>query len=186
MKVPFSKKVVTKLIFYPLFLMLALFAVLSAGFYFLVPQNPFVDFPRREQMSLLSEKRLAVDMWFEQGKKSTEYISKNDIIREAIAMHTASAAAADKRGKKVPVSVRQAAEAASQRLLDDMVLSSPCKMFALLLKDGTIISSSQRELIGSNWSDRDFFASAVSESQSSAVHVFHSDNSGMIFLAPVL
>jgi len=186
MKVPFSKKVVTKLIFYPFLFLLALFAALSAGFYYLVPQNPFVDFPRQHQMNLLSEKRLAVDLWFEQGKKSTEYISRNDIIKEAIAVHIASASAADKRKKKTLVSVRQAAEAASQKLLDEIVLSSPCKMFALLLKDGTIISSSQRELIGSNWSDRDFFASAVSESQSSAVHVFHSDNSGMIFLAPVL
>ena len=185
MKVPFSKKVVTKLIFFPLFLMLALFAALTAGFYFLVPQNPFVDFPRREQMSLLSEKRLAVDMWFEQGKKSTEYLSKNDIIREAIAVHTASAAAVDKRRKKALVSVREAAEAASQKLLDDMVLSSPCKMFALLSKDGTIISSSQRELIGSNWADRNFFTSAIAELQSSSVRVFHSADSGIIFLAPV-
>ncbi len=186
MKVPFSKKIVTKLIFYPFLLMLALFAALSAGFYFLVPQNPFVDFPRREQMNLLSEKRLAVDMWFEQGKKSTEYISKNDIIREAIVVHTAPAAAADKKKKKVLASVvREAADAASQRFLDGMVLSSPCKMFALLLKDGTIISSSQKELIGSNWSDRDFFKSSIAEMQSSSVQVFHSADSGIIFLAPV-
>ncbi len=185
MKVPFSKKIVTKLIFYPLLLMLVLFAALSAGFYFLVPQNPFVDFPRREQMSLLSEKRVAVDMWFEQCKKSTEYISKNDIVREAISVHTSSAAAADKRRKKVPVPVRAAVEAASQKLLDDMVLSSPCKMFALLLKDGTIISSSQKELIGSNWSDRDFFTSVIADLQSSSVRVFRSADSGMVFLAPV-
>lgn len=185
MKVPFSKKIVTKLIFYPLLLMLAFFAVLSAGFYFLVPQNPFVDFPRREQMSLLSEKKVAVDMWFEQCKKSTEYVSKNDVVRETIAVHAASAAAADKRRKKVPVSVREAVEAASQKLFDDMVLSSPCKMFALLLKDGTIIASSQKELIGSNWSDRDFFTSALADLQSSSVRVFRSADSGMVFLAPV-
>ena len=185
MNVPFSKKVTTKLIFYPLFFMLMLFAVFCAGFYYLIPQNPFVDFPRKQQMNLLSEKKLAVDMWFEQGKKSTEYLAKNDIIREALAIHTPSITAVDKRRKKMLVSVRQAAEAASQKLLDDMVLSSPCKMFALLLKDGTIISSSQRELIGSNWSDRDFFTSTIAEFQSSSVRVFHSADSGMIFMAPV-
>jgi signal transduction histidine kinase len=184
MKVQFSKKVTTKLIFYPLFFMLALFAALSAGFYYLVPQNPFVDFPRQQQMNLLSEKKLAVDMWFEQGKKSTEYLSKNEIVREAIALHAVSAASADKRRKQMLVSARQAAEA-SQKLLDDMVISSPCKMFALLLKDGTIISSSQKELIGSNWSDRDFFTSTIGELQSSSVRVFHSSDSGMIFMAPV-
>ncbi len=186
MKIPFSKKVVTKLIFYPLFFMLALFAAFSVGYYYLVPQNPFVDFPRQQQMNLLSEKRLAVDMWFEQGKKSIEYLSKNDIIREALAVHTPPATAADRRRKKMLVSVRQAAETASQKLLDDMVLSSPCKMFALLLKDGTIISSSQRELIGSNWSDRDFFAGATAELQSSSARIFHSADSGIIFLAPVI
>ncbi len=185
MKVPFSKKVVTKLIFYPFFIVLVFFTALSAGFYLLVPHNPFVDFPRREQMSLLSEKRLAVDMWFEQAKKSSGYVSRNDIVKEAIAMHNASAAAADKRRKKMPVSARQAAEAASQKLLDDMVLSSPCKMFALLSKDGTIISSSQRELIGSNWSDRDFFTNAMADLQSTSVRIFHSADSGIVFLAPV-
>ncbi len=186
MKIPFSKKIVTKLIFYPLFFMLALFAAFCAGFYYLVPQNPFVDFPRQQQMNLLSEKRLAVDMWFEQGKKSIEYLSKNDIIREALAVHTPAATAADKRKKKMLVSIRQAAEMASQKLLDDMVLSSPCKMFAILLKDGTIISSSQRELIGSNWSDRDFFASATAELQSPSARIFHSADSGIILLAPVI
>ncbi len=185
MKVPFSKKVATKLIFYPLLFMLALFAAFSAGFYYLAPQNPFIDFPRRQQMNLLSEKRLAVDMLFEQVKKSTEFVSKNEIIREAVALHTASVGAADKRRRKILVSARQDAEAASQKLLDDMVLSAPCKMFALLLKDGTIISSSQRELIGSNWSDRDFFASATAELQTLSVMVFNSADSGMIFLAPV-
>src|SRR5208283_2533011 len=185
MKVSFSKKIVTKLIFYPLFFMLALFAALSAGFYYLAPQNPFVDFPRRQQMNLLSEKRLAVDMWFEQGKKSAEYLSKNDAIRAALAVHTPSAVPADKRKKKMLVSLREAADAASQKVLDDMVPSSPCKMFALLSKDGTIISSSQRELIGSNWSDRDFFAGAIHELQSQSVRVFHSKDSGLIFLAPV-
>ena len=185
MKVSFSKKIVTKLIFYPLFFMLALFTALSAGFYYLAPQNPFVDFPRRQQMNLLSEKRLAVDMWFEQGKKSAEYLSKNDAIRAALAVHAPSAVPADKRKKKMLVSEREAADAASQKVLDDMVPSSTCKMFALLSKDGTIISSSQRELIGSNWSDRDFFTSAIHELQSPSVRVFHSADSGLIFLAPV-
>jgi|GEM_PF-1577226 len=186
MKIPFSKKIVTKLIFYPLFFVLALFAAFSAGFYYLVPQNPFVDFPRQQQMNLLSEKKLAVDMWFEQGKKSIEYLSKNDIIREALAVHIPLATAADRRRKKMLVSIKQAAETASQKLLDDMVLSSPCKMFAILLKDGTIISSSQRELIGSNWSDRDFFAGAKAELQSSSARIFYSADSGIIFLAPVI
>ncbi len=185
MKVSFSKKIVTKLIFYPLFFTLALFAALSAGFYYLAPQNPFVDFPRRQQMNLLSEKRLAVDMWFEQGKKSAEYLSKNDAIRAALAVHAPAAVPADKRKKKMLVSAREAADAASQKVLDDMIPSSPCKMFALLSKDGTIISSSQRELIGSNWSDRDFLTSSIHELQSQSVRVFHSADSGLIFLAPV-
>ncbi|HXW69718.1 MAG TPA: sensor histidine kinase [Dissulfurispiraceae bacterium] len=168
MNVPFSKKIATKLVFYPLLFMLVLFAAFSAGFYYLAPQNPFVDFPMQQQMNLLSEKRLAVDMWFDQDRKNVEYLSKNDTIKEALAVHTRSA------------------EASSQKLLDDMVSSSHCKMFAVLLRDGTIISSSQRELIGRNWSAGDFFAGAIAELQTSSARIFHSVDGGIIILAPVI
>ncbi|MGD0282359.1 MAG: hypothetical protein ABSB95_08365, partial [Dissulfurispiraceae bacterium] len=185
MKVPFFKRISTKLLFFPLLFILVLFAALVLGFYFLSPKNPFEDFHRQHLVNLSSEKKLAVDTWFEQCKKSTEYLVKNETVREAILSDTAAAAATDKRRKKTLDSARGLVETASLRLLDDMVLSSPCKIFALLLKDGKIISSSQRELIGSNWSDRDFFASAITELKYPSVRVFYSVDSGMVFLSPV-
>src|SRR5271169_2052780 len=142
MKVPFSNKVATKLFFFPLLFLLMIFLVFCAGFYYLGPQNPFKDFHKRHLINLVSEKRLSVDMWFEQGEKSIEYLSQSDIIRGAISTYTAPEPAAKKQ-KRAADTIRQTSHAASLRLLDDMALSSPCKMFALLLKNGKIISSSQ-------------------------------------------
>ena len=185
MKVPFSKKITTKLLFLPLLFLLVLFAAFAGGFYFLSPQNPFEDFHRQHLMNLLAEKKLAVDMWSEQAKKGVEYLAKSDILREEISVNTAVArqTTSEERGRSILQGLLQMA--ASLRLLDDMVIYTPCKMFALLSKDGKIISSSQRELIGSNWSDRDFFAGAIAELRSPSVRVFYSINSGMVFLSPV-
>jgi hypothetical protein len=187
MKVPYLRKISTKLFFPPLLFMLLVFAAFCAGFYYLSPQNPFEDFHRQHLINLLSEKRLAVDMWFEHAEKSVEYLSNNDFIREAASTYDTVEPAARKGKKKTRDTVRDNSQSAARRLLDDMVLTSPCKMFALLLKDGRIISSSQKELIGSNWSDRDFFKGAITELQSPSlsVRVFYSADSGIIFLAPI-
>ncbi len=186
MKVPFSGRIATKLLFPPILFMLALFAVFCVGFYYLSPWNPFEDAHKRHLINLLSEKKLVVDMLFEQGERSVEYLAGNDIVREAISTYTAQEPAVKKR-KKTAYTMRDMAQAASLKLFDNMVPASPCKMFALLSKDGKIISGSQRDLIGSDWSDRDFFANAAAETQSPSqpVRVIQSGDRGMVFLAPV-
>ncbi len=184
MKVPFLKKIATKLLFFPFLFMLMVFSAFCAGFYYLGPQNPFRDLPEEHLINLVSEKKLPIDMWFEQGKQSIEYLSKNDIIREAVFTYTAPETVTKKR-REAADAMRQTAGAATLRLLDDMVLSSPWKMFALLLKNGTIISSTQKELIGSDWSDRDFVASTITELQSPSVRVLYGADRRVVFLAPV-
>ncbi|MBF0560394.1 MAG: sensor histidine kinase [Nitrospirae bacterium] len=185
MKISFSKRITNRLLFFPFLFILGMFAALACGFYFLVPQNPFEDYHRQHLMNLSSEKRLVVDTWFEQAKKNVEYLARNDVVKEAISINTFLATATDKRKKKAADAARGAIEAASLRLLDETVLSSPFKMAVLLLKDGSIVSSTQRELTGSNWSDRSFFSGAVAELKSPSVRTFYSIDSGMGFLAPV-
>ncbi|MBF0505633.1 MAG: sensor histidine kinase [Nitrospirae bacterium] len=186
MKVPFSGKVATKLLFLPILLILAMFAIFCAGFYYLSPWNPFEDAHKRHLINLLSEKKLAVDMLFEQGENSVAYLADNNIVREAISAYNTPVPVAKKQ-KKVAYTAREMSEAAALRLFDNMVTASPCKMFALLSRNGKIISGSQRELIGSDWSDRDFFTNAITgtQSPSQSVRVIQSGDGGMVFLAPV-
>src|SRR5208337_1631077 len=99
MKVPFTRRVATKLLVFPMLFVLVLFAALCAGFYYLSPWNPFEDTHRRHLPNLLSEKRLAVDMWFEQGEQSVEYLANNDIVRAAISTYAAPEPALKKRRK---------------------------------------------------------------------------------------
>lgn len=185
MKTPFSKKITTKLIFSPFFFLLVIFAALACGYYFLNPQNPLADFHRQHMLNLSSEKRLVVDMWFEQARKSVEYISRNGAVRDAASINTFLATATDKKKKKAADSARGAVEAASQRFLDEAVASSPFKTAVLLLKDGSVIAATSRELIGSNWSDRNFFPGAITGLKSPSVRIFYSSDSGIGFLSPV-
>lgn len=183
MKVPFFNKVATRLLLFPLLSVLVLFAALCAGFYFLNPQNPFEDFHRQHLANLLSEKKLAVDMFFEQGQKSVEYLSNNNVVRDAFSAYSSPEPVVKKR-KKADTS-RVMAQTASQRFLDSYLPASPCRMFALISRNGKIIASSQRELIGSDWSDRSFLTNAIAELQSASVRISYDSGNGMAFLSPV-
>ncbi|MEW6116132.1 MAG: sensor histidine kinase [Nitrospirota bacterium] len=184
MKIPFSQKLATRLSIIPLLIIFLLLIACGAGFYYLAPHYLFRDAHRLYLISAAAGKKQTIDMWFEQSKRQIDYLSRSTDLRAGAAIMTGAV-----QGRNVPDHMKKNISVKTSRILEEMVPSSNFRMFALLSMSGKVMASSQQELLGGDWSDRDFFEHRVTaELKSPAVAGFHSygnPDGGLVFLAPV-
>ncbi len=189
MKVHFSQKLGTRLFIYPVLILLGMFAAGVVAFYYSSPLYFLRDFYKQYLAHLSSEKKLSVDTWFEYHRRHIENISKNQVIRDNLVVLGSAPAASGRPDRKTISRVSKEVQLQTSRLLEDMAFSSNCRMLALLSKDGRIISSSQKDLAGEDWSDRPLIKDMAAASKPGTIIGFYNNGntgSGIVFLTPIL
>ncbi|MEW5746720.1 MAG: sensor histidine kinase [Nitrospirota bacterium] len=178
MRVPFSQRLATRLFILPLLITLLVIAAGGIGLYFFSPLHLLSDMHRLHLLNLTSEKKMLLDTWFEQSTRSVDYLSRSVQLRSAAAVfRTPPAGEAAKEG----ISPKAA------KALAELFPVAPFRVVAVLSKQGKVIASSQKELEGGDWSDRDFFERAADLKDAAVVGLYDYGNpdSGIIFLAPL-
>jgi hypothetical protein len=198
MKIDFFKRLSIKLSLFPALIILFVYIAGGAAFYYSGSPYLFKDSHSIHFANLLSDKKLVIDSWFKSRKRGIGNISKNSVFRNDISKlagaHAGTSEKETLKGRKTNVEniISETMHEAKQRtskLLEDIASSLRLKMVAVLSKDGRVISSSRREMIGQNWSGSDFFVRILPELKSSTFLNFRkSGNSDyeIYFLTPVL
>lgn len=195
----FFKRLGTRLSLFPALIMLLVYIAGGAGFYYFGSPYFFQDSHSAHFANLLSDKKLVIDLWFESRKRGIGNISKNSVFRsDLIKLVGVPASTVEKekkalKGRKTDVEdiIPEAMQEAKQRtskMLEDMASSLHFKTVTILSKDGRVVSSSRRELIGQNWSGNDFFMRILPELKSSTFLNFRKSGSSdyeIYFLTPV-
>jgi len=145
------------------------------------------DVYRPHAINILSEKKYSVDAWLERCKRQSEDISNNPIIRENIVnlinIESQSNKPTQKKGD-ISIVARQNIT----HFLKDVAAADNYNIIAVLSLTGTVISSTQEEVIGEDWSDKDFLKDALSGLDKTVIkglHRYGDSVPGIISLSPV-
>ncbi|HEX8948023.1 MAG TPA: cache domain-containing protein, partial [Dissulfurispiraceae bacterium] len=188
MKVSFFQKLNTRLFIIPLLAMLFVFIVGGFAFYYFVPLYLFNDYPKSHLAGLVSEKKLTLDTWFEQHRRHVEYLSGNPAIRDNLLILGSAPVNSGSSQRKIINLVSGEIQVKTSKLLEDMAQSSHLRMLSVLSKEGKVLSSSRKELVGEDWSDKPLVKDMLSGANPSSMSGFYGEGggeSGVVFLSPV-
>lgn len=186
MKVRFFQRLNTRLSLLPILIILAIFIAAGIGFYFFGYSHFLKDFHKFHLINLLSEKRLVIDSWVEYRRSDLQGLSRLGIFGDNVVILTTMQQPA-KPKKKIAEAINTAQLNVS-RLLEEKASSGKYKVLAVISKDGRVISSSNKDLTGADWSDRTILRELLPDMKSTVVIGLNADtdrNNGMEFLTPV-
>lgn len=156
MKIRFFQRLNTRLSLIPLFLILIFLIAAGISFYFFGYAHFIKDFHKLRLINLSSEKKLAIDLWFDYYKKDIEELSKPGLFRDNILILTGDHTFI-KSKKKIAE-----AEANISVILEEKAASGKYHSFSVLSKEGRVLLSSEQDLIGEDFSENALFKEAVS------------------------
>lgn len=192
MKINFFKRLNTRIFLIPAFLLLVVFIAGSMAFYFFSYPYFLKDFHKLHLMNISSEKRLIIDTWFERYISDLENFSRLRMVIDAVPLLTEEPLVVRQKSntKKQRKTMDSVSEAKMNilRIFDEKVSSGRYKMFALLSKNGKVVSSSWQDLVGEDWSGRDFLKNANADIRSTVVTGSGREagiENGIGFLTPV-
>ena len=186
MKVRFFQRLNTRLSLLPILIILAIFIAAGIGFYFFGYSHFLKDFHKFHLINLLSEKRLVIDSWVEYRRSDLHGLSRLGIFGDNVVILTTMQQPANPK-KKIAEAINTAQLNVS-RLLEEKASSGKYKVLSVISKDGRVISSSNKDLTGADWSDRTFLRELLPDMKSTVVIGLNADtdrNNGMEFLTPV-
>ncbi|TAN41663.1 MAG: HAMP domain-containing histidine kinase [Nitrospirae bacterium] len=202
MRPAFFKRLHIRLTALPFLLVVLILAVGGAAFYWLDYSQAFKDYYKLYLVNITSEKKLAVDSWFEFYKNDINGLSGTASVKEAGIIMNSSLDKLSALKRRKAEQERQNISAGLSALLADKTASGKYRMLAVISKDGRVFAGSKHEILGADWSDREFYKGSAKIKKSPAVFritseggagdsaefvsVFYGDNNtveGMIYAA---
>ncbi len=187
MNTKFFKKLGTRLFTLPLVVSVCLSIAGAAVLHHVGNNYLMQEVYKPHAINILSEKKYYVDAWLERCKRQSEDISYNRIIREnvvnLIGVQSQSNKSTQKKGD-----VSTVARQNITRFLKDFVAADNYAIIAILSLTGTVISSTQEEVIGEDWSDKDFLKDALSGLDKTIIKGVHQSGDSVyriVCLSPV-
>ncbi|BCB96672.1 hypothetical protein JZK55_15940 [Dissulfurispira thermophila] len=159
MKVKFFQRLNTRLSLLPLFIVLAIFIAGGIGFYIFGYSHFLRDFHKLHIINLTSDRKIAIDSWFQYYRTDIKDLSRLELLRDNI-----TAILKDKQKQSKGRKTREALVQAQTRifqLLKEKVSSKKYDALCLISMDGKVISSTQIGIEETDWSDRMFFKEAI-------------------------
>jgi len=194
MKVNFITKLNTWLFVIPVLFMLAAYFGIGIWFYFSGATYVLRDFHAAQLVTMLSDKKNSVELWFDVRKKALDEIAKNSIVAvnlqkitegKATLEGTGDAAKKEKaKGKKRGGDTVVEAGQLIARYLENY---SQFRVISFLSEEGTVIWSTNGELIGRQWPDKNVARKGIGNADVVAGKVSPAASTdGLLFLAPLL
>jgi signal transduction histidine kinase len=187
MKVNFFQRIGVRISFLPLFFLLVLYLAGGMGFYYFSPTYFVNGFHTAHLVAISSEKKQAIDSWFDYAGRTLGILSGTGIIRDNAAPLAAAAISGETLRRKT-VADLTVAQTKISAFLAEAVLSSPYNFALLLSPGGKVIAGNKKELLGADWSGKELFRKAVAELKGPAVAGPAGEGSadaGMAFMAPI-
>ena len=160
MKVNFITKLNTWLFVVPVLFILAAYFGIGIWFYFSGASHVLRDFHAAQLMTMLSDKKNSVELWIDVRKKALEEIAKSGVVTDGLQKlledHKTLDAAREASEKEKKAAADDAAEV-GQRISKYLEGSSQFKSISFLSAEGTVIWSTNAELNGCEWPDKDIF-----------------------------
>jgi signal transduction histidine kinase len=190
MKVKFASRINTVLFVFPALLILIIYFGIGVWLYFSGASDLLNDFHAAQLVTMLSDKKNGIEMWFDVRKKSVEEIGKNPVVSAGLS------GLREKKGlRKVEDSEETAAKkipgksgsSQSQKLAKYISDFSQFKAISFISGEGGIIWSTNAETIGKEWPDKaikqKFYAgnAAVTTGRTNEANSIQD----LIFIAPV-
>jgi signal transduction histidine kinase len=192
MRVNFLTKLNTWLFVIPvLFILVAYFGI---GMWFYFSGAPYVlkDFHAAQLVTMLSDKKNSVELWFDVRKKALDEIAKNGTVTvnlqkiiEGQATQEGTGDVAEKDREKGKKKVGDAGADAGRRIAKYLEGFSQFRMISFLSEKGMVIWSTNSELTGREWPDKDIFRKGTGKSDVFAGKVSPASGAeGLLFSAP--
>jgi signal transduction histidine kinase len=192
MKLNFITKLNTWLFVIPVLLILVAYLGIGIWFYFSGATHVLKDFHAAQLITMLSDKKNSVELWFDVRKKALDEIAKNGTVAvnlqkiiEGQATREGTGDIAEKaKGKKM---VADAGAEAAQRIAKYLENYSQFRVISFLSEEGTVIWSTNGELIGREWPNKNIFSKGLGNADVVAGKVSPAASTdGLLFVAPVL
>ena len=190
MKVNFLTRLNTWLFVIPVMLILVLYFAIGMWFYISGATYVLKDFHSAQLVTMLSDKKNAIELWVDVRKKSLDEIARSNVVANGIQAiikgqeakdESAAPDAKDKKSDAVGVE-------AQQRIAKFMEGFGQFREISILSPDGRIIWSTNKESVGQEWVDHDILRKAPpGKSDLIAGRIGPGANSeSLLFTAPVM
>ena len=190
MKANFITKLNTWLFVVPVLLILAAYFGIGIWFYFSGASYVLRDFHAAQLMTMLSDKKNSVELWIDVRKKALEEIAKSGVVTDSLQKlvedHKTLDPAGDASEKEKKAAADDAVEA-GQRISKYLEGSSQFRSISFLSAEGTVIWSTNTELTGREWPDKDIFIKGLGRSDVIAARLNPvAGSDGFLFSLPFL
>ncbi|HTZ18591.1 MAG TPA: hypothetical protein VMB78_09155 [Dissulfurispiraceae bacterium] len=148
MKVNFLTKLNTWLFVVPVLLILVAYFGIGTWFYFSGASYVLKDFHAAQLMTVLSDKKNSVELWIDVKKKALEELSKSSVLSDNL-KKIAEGEAAPEAGQNI------------SRFIEEF---GQFRSVSFLSATGTVLWSTNAELAGREWPDKDIFTKGLGRS----------------------
>ncbi len=174
------KGINTRLFIIPFIILLVLYLCIGVAAYYFNYPYPAKDFYRLQMVSVLKEKNAAINILLDHYRKALSFIADNENIRDDVKTIINSTNPASKK-------LADAKERLSN-FINEMLLMTDQRMFALISLSGIVLHSNREDAIGEDWSEREFFrkVDGLQKTEFTGFTENKDIESGMVFLSPVI
>lgn len=165
MKVGFLSKINTLLFVIPVLFILAIYLGIGMWLYISGASYLLKDFHAAQLVTMLADKKNAVDLWFDVRKKYAEDIAKSGVVADSLRTllkGQESMKEADELSEKEIKKIEDASMKAGLQISKYLEGFSQFRTVSFISKEGTVVWSTNAELIDREWPDKDIFGKVPS------------------------
>lgn len=158
MKADFLSGINNRLFTVPVLLILLAYLAIGIWFYSWGSAYLLEDFHAAQLVTMLSDKRSGVELWFDARKKAVDDISQSDVVADNLKKILRAQDAPKDASEKELKKLKDVSAEAGQQISKYLAGFSQFRTVSFLTKKGNVIWSGNADLINRPWPDKDVFA----------------------------